>query len=62
MVQARAEAAGLTMNDYVVELVRRDEVDANGCPVWAVGSHPMDQLPGLHLGALRAAARTEQIA
>jgi len=33
------------MTDYLVTLVRRDEVDPGGCPVWADSAHPVDQLP-----------------
>ncbi|RJK92532.1 hypothetical protein D5H78_18825 [Vallicoccus soli] len=45
VVKARADAAGLTMNDYLVELVRRDEVDRDGRPVWAEPAPNCDQLP-----------------
>jgi len=30
-----ARAMGLTMGRYVAELIRRDQVDENGVPVWA---------------------------
>jgi len=45
LAKTRAEAAGLTMTEYLVTLVRRDEVDPAGCPVWAGSAHPVDQLP-----------------
>lgn len=50
-VKARADAAGLTMNDYVVELIRRDEVDPDGCPRWAESVPSRDELPGFELSA-----------
>lgn len=34
-LKARAAKAGLTMNDYVLELIRRDDLDTDGRPVWA---------------------------
>jgi hypothetical protein len=30
-----AEAAGLSLSGYLAELVRRDEVDQDGRPLWA---------------------------
>jgi len=45
LVRARADAAGMTMTEYLVALVHRDEVDPVGCPVWADGATPTDQLP-----------------
>ncbi len=50
-MKARAEAAGLTMNDYLLTLVHRDEVDADGRPHWAQSVESQDQLPGLGLTA-----------
>lgn len=49
LVKAKAEAAGLTMNDYLVELARRDEVDETGRPLWAAcpSLSEADTLPGL---------------
>jgi len=35
LMKKRAAAAGLTLMDYLLELARRDEVDASGRPVWA---------------------------
>ena len=29
-----ADAAGITLAAYIEALVNRDEVDANGCPLW----------------------------
>ena len=43
--RARAAAAGLTVNDYLTELVKRDDVDARGRPVWAPDVDRVDQLP-----------------
>jgi hypothetical protein len=52
LVKARAEAAGLTMTDYLVQLARRDEVDENGRPRWAATLVADDQeLPGLEMTA-----------
>lgn len=31
---AAADAAGITLAAYIEALVNRDEVDANGCPLW----------------------------
>jgi hypothetical protein len=45
LARARAAAAGLTVNDYLTELVRRDDVDPRGCPVWAPDAHRVSQLP-----------------
>lgn len=45
LVKEHAAAAGLTMTDYLVALVRRDEIDRDGCPVWAAGELRVDQLP-----------------
>lgn len=35
LVRARARAAGKSVSAYLNELVDRDQVDANGRPVWA---------------------------
>lgn len=32
---AAAEAAGLSLSGYIRELIRRDEVDKTGRPLWA---------------------------
>ena len=45
LARARAAAAGLTVNDYLTELVIRDNVDSRGCPVWAPEVQPVDRLP-----------------
>jgi|GEM_PF-1322242 hypothetical protein len=45
LARARAAAAGLTVNDYLTELVKRDDVDARGRPVWAPDVDRVDQLP-----------------
>lgn len=45
LAKARAEAAGMTVVDYLVTLMRRDEVDPNGCPIWAPDAQRSDQLP-----------------
>ncbi|GGM16034.1 hypothetical protein GCM10011594_40050 [Nakamurella endophytica] len=29
-----ADAAGVSLGLYLEELIRRDEVDAQGCPLW----------------------------
>ena len=53
LVKATAEAAGLTMNDYLIELARRDQVDEDGRPLW-VASGPATQaevIPGLSKSA-----------
>ena len=42
---ARARAAELSYSDYVRELVRRDQVDANGRPEWAAPQRHDDELP-----------------
>ncbi len=34
-IKARSAAAGLTVGEYLLELVHRDPVDPNGRPVWA---------------------------
>ena len=44
MARTHAEAAGLTVTDYLIELIRRDEMDADGRPLWAP-AQPRDQLP-----------------
>ena len=44
LAKARADASGLTMTDYLVALVRRDEVDPGGCPTWATTAQPDGQL------------------
>lgn len=41
-VQRRASASGLTMNDYLLSLVHRDVVDADGRPTW-LPTPPADQ-------------------
>lgn len=53
LVKGKADAAGLTMNDYLIELARRDEVDEKGRPLWARGERPVscDALPGLEMTA-----------
>ncbi len=51
LVAARAAAMGMTMNDYLLTLVHRDEVDPNGRPQWSSATSPQDQLPGLGLTA-----------
>jgi hypothetical protein len=45
LVKTHSSAAGLTMTDYLVALVRRDEIDPQGCPVWVAGEQRVDQLP-----------------
>ncbi|MBU3865563.1 hypothetical protein KN815_16195 [Streptomyces sp. 4503] len=30
-----AKAMGVSMGKYITELIRRDQVDANGVPLWA---------------------------
>lgn len=35
----------MTVVDYLVTLMRRDEVDPNGCPIWAPDAQRSDQLP-----------------
>lgn len=42
-IKARATAAGLTISEYVIELVHRDQVDAQGLPQWATTRE--EQLP-----------------
>ncbi|MFF1399345.1 hypothetical protein ACFVZD_36800 [Streptomyces sp. NPDC058287] len=32
---ANARAAGVSMGKYLAELIKRDQVDDSGCPVWA---------------------------
>jgi hypothetical protein len=53
LVKAKAEAAGLTMNDYLIELARRDQVDEHGRPLWAAAGPPSqaEVLPGLSKSA-----------
>ena len=43
--QQRAQKAGLTMNDYLLTLLHRDQVDPDGCPTWAPEAQRVDQLP-----------------
>ncbi|MEV5348930.1 hypothetical protein [Streptomyces achromogenes] len=38
-----AKAAGVSMGKYVAELIRRDQLDANGRPVWADEAFGPDQ-------------------
>jgi hypothetical protein len=45
LAQTRADRAGLTMTDYLVTLLHRDEVDPDGCPVWAPEIQRVNQLP-----------------
>jgi hypothetical protein len=45
LAESRAAKAGLTMGDYMISLLHRDQVDPDGCPVWAPSSQPIDQLP-----------------
>ncbi|MGW1765019.1 hypothetical protein ACWCQL_13210 [Streptomyces sp. NPDC002073] len=40
-----AKAAGVSMSLYLAELIRRDELDESGAPVWAA-----DALPGAKAG------------
>lgn len=35
MAFSNAKAMGVSMGKYVAELIRRDQVDANGVPLWA---------------------------
>ncbi|HWG85448.1 MAG TPA: hypothetical protein VNT60_08220 [Deinococcales bacterium] len=52
LVKSKAEAAGMTMNDYLIELARRDEVDDCGRPLWAAGAVASEEaLPGLEMSA-----------
>ncbi|MFF3460483.1 hypothetical protein ACFYXH_40635 [Streptomyces sp. NPDC002730] len=44
-----AKAAGVSMGRYLAELIRRDQVDDNGRPVWAAeafGDHEQVPLTG----------------
>ncbi|WP_326655609.1 hypothetical protein [Streptomyces sp. NBC_01750] len=44
-----AKAAGVSMGRYIAELIRRDQVDDNGRPVWAAeafGDHEQVPLTG----------------
>lgn len=43
-IKVRAGKAGLTMSEYLVELVKRDDLDAAGRPVWADHVDRGDQL------------------
>jgi len=45
LAQTRAGKAGLTMTDYLVTLLHRDEVDPDGCPLWAPTAPRLGQLP-----------------
>ncbi|WP_327299959.1 hypothetical protein [Streptomyces sp. NBC_01197] len=38
-----ARALGMTMGRYVAELIRRDQVDENGVPLWAPETETEDQ-------------------
>lgn len=40
--KAQAAAAGMTINDYLTHLVRRDQVDREGRPVWALSERKDD--------------------
>ncbi len=53
LVKAKADGAGLTMNDYLIELARRDQVDEQGRPLWAPAERlaQPDALPGLEMTA-----------
>jgi hypothetical protein len=45
MAESRAAKAGLTMGDYMIALLHRDQVDPDGCPIWAPEAQRIDQLP-----------------
>lgn len=45
MAETRAAKAGLTMAEYLITLMWRDQVDPDGCPLWAPEARPVDQLP-----------------
>jgi hypothetical protein len=41
-----ADAAGISMSAYIQSLIDRDEVDADGCPVWRGPQDPgQEELP-----------------
>lgn len=45
---ANAKAAGVSMGKYLAELIRRDQVDETGTPVWATevfGAEGQGELP-----------------
>ena len=46
LLSQRAQLAGLSYSEYVMELLRREPVDATGCPSWAARSESdSDELP-----------------
>ena len=45
IAESRATKAGMTMAEYLIALMHRDEVDPDGCPVWAPNAQQIDQLP-----------------
>ena len=45
LLKLRAQAAGLDYTAYVLTLVRRDEVDRDGRPLWAPNADQNDELP-----------------
>jgi hypothetical protein len=42
-----AAALGVSLSGYLAELVRRDQVDDTGRPVWAYPAETPNMLPGL---------------
>ena len=40
-----ADAAGITLAEYLELLIDRDLVDTDGCPVWLPRNHVQEELP-----------------
>ena len=52
---AAAAALDMSLSGYLATLVRRDELDAHGRPVWASVTEQAERLPGLDVRAEPAA-------
>ena len=40
-----ADAAGISMSAYIQDLIDRDEIDSNGCPIWRTPGNPGQEEP-----------------
>lgn len=52
---AAAAALDLSLSGYLAVLVHRDELDANGRPLWASATEPDEPLTGLDIPKFSAA-------
>lgn len=53
-VMNRSEKAGISVSRYLSALIDRDELDAEGCPLWAApvyGPSRTEPLPGIDTAA-----------